>query len=286
MGDVSPNESLTSNGEPAVTSGPSPCLQLRVDAPAPAGNLSGHLALVTGGGSGIGQAIARQMVAAGAEVVVLGRSEDRLAATVDQLGNRCSCVVHDLCQLDDAEPLIDRLINSRGIPSILVNNAGEHLKRDALDTGPADFARIMRTHVDGAFAISNAVARAMLHSDRKDRSILFISSMASLIGIPGVAAYAAAKTAQLGLVRTLAMEWSPHGIRVNSIAPGWIDTSMSRAAFSCDGNRLRKVLDRTPLGRLGMVEEVARAATFLCSSDASFITGAVLPVDGGASIGF
>lgn len=260
--------------------------QVRVDPGRGFSRLSGHIALVTGGGTGIGRAIATHMVSAGAKVIILGRTLEPLEETAEQLGEQCTYVVHDLCELHAADGFVQSLVESLGAPSILVNNAGEHLKLPATETPPEEFSRIMRTHVDGAFSLSRAVAKSMIDSGRKDCSILFISSMASLFGIPGVAAYSAAKTAQLGLVRTLATEWSPQGIRVNCIAPGWIDTSMSQAAFAKDHSRLERVVSRTPMGRLGTTEEVARAATFLVSSEASFISGAVLPVDGGASIGF
>ena len=121
---------------------------------------------------------------------------------------------------------------------------------------------------------------------RKNGTILMILSMASLFGIPQVSAYTAAKSALAGLVRELATELSPHGITVNGIAPGWFDTAMSRNAFADDPKRLEKVLSRTPAGRLGRTEEVAYASVFLSSDAARFITGAILPVDGGASIGF
>ena len=117
-------------------------------------------------------------------------------------------------------------------------------------------------------------------------SIVFIASMASLFGIPGVVAYSASKSASLGLVRTLAVELSPHNVRVNAIAPGWIDTAMSRAAFANDPARAEKILARTPMHRLGTPEDVALAAVYLCSPAANFITGVCLPVDGGISIGF
>ena len=120
----------------------------------------------------------------------------------------------------------------------------------------------------------------------KAGSILFIASMASLFGIPKVVAYSAAKSAYLGMVRAMATELSPHGVRVNAIAPGWIETDMSRAAMKADPEREKKILSRTPMGCFGEPDDVGMAAVYLCSPAAKFITGVVLPVDGGVSIGF
>ena len=121
---------------------------------------------------------------------------------------------------------------------------------------------------------------------RGSGSILFLASMASLFGIPQVVAYSAAKSAYVGMVRALATELSPHGVRVNAIAPGWIETEMTRKAMDGDPERKRKILSRTPMGRFGTAEDVGMAAVYLSSPAARFVTGVVLPVDGGASIGF
>ena len=122
--------------------------------------------------------------------------------------------------------------------------------------------------------------------ERQHGSILYMASMASLFGIPLVVAYAAAKSAMIGMIRTMATELSPHNVRVNAIAPGWIDTAMSRKAFAGDPNRKSKIISRTPMARLGEPEDVGWAAVYLTSPAAKFITGAVMPVDGGVSMGF
>ena len=121
---------------------------------------------------------------------------------------------------------------------------------------------------------------------RKKGSILFIASMASLMGIPGVVAYSTAKSGIVGMVRTLATEWSPAGVRVNAIAPGWIETAMSAKAMAGDPERKRKVLSRTPAGVFGKPEDVGYAAVYLSSPAAAYVTGVVLPVDGGTSMSF
>src|SRR5262249_40584059 len=135
-----------------------------------------------------------------------------------------------------------------------------------------------------AFALTRAAARGMIA--RKSGSILFTTSMAAIFGIPQVSAYTAAKSALGGLVKALATEFSPHGVRVNAIAPGWIDSPMLRGAMAGDPQRAQKVLGRTPMGKFGDAMDIGYAAVYLSSPAASFVTGIMLPVDGGVSIGF
>jgi gluconate 5-dehydrogenase len=165
-----------------------------------------------------------------------------------------------------------------------VNNAGNSLKKPAVETTAAEFELVMRTHVLGSHALTAAAAKGMIKQRRG--SILFTASMASLFGIPLVIAYAAAKSAYVGMVKCYATELSPHGIRVNAIAPGWIDSAMSRKAFAGDPARRERILARTPMARLGEPDDVGWAAVYLSSDAARFVTGVILPVDGGASVGF
>lgn len=246
--------------------------------------LDGVLALITGGGSGLGLAMARCMIAAGARVVLAGRREARLKEAVASLGNQAGYLVYDVTDLAAAPALVERVNREFGPIGILVNNAGVHLKKPAVETTEEEFLQVLTTHVLGAHALSRAVAPAMMA--RGAGSILFIASMASLFGIPKVVAYSAAKSAYVGMVRALATELSPHGVRVNAIAPGWIETDMSRQAMAGDPERERKILSRTPMARFGEPDDVGMAAVYLSSPAARFVTGVVLPVDGGASIGF
>jgi NAD(P)-dependent dehydrogenase (short-subunit alcohol dehydrogenase family) len=247
-------------------------------------SLRGEIALITGGGTGIGRAIAQAMVAAGARVVIVGRRTPELKAAAGELGERASYFVHDVCNLPAAADLVDRVTREVGAPTCLVNNAGTHIKKPATETTPEDFQQLLNTHVVGAHALTRAVVPGMMA--RKHGSILFTASMASIFGIPQVVAYAAAKTAMLGMVRCYAVEFSPHGVRVNAIAPGWIETALSRKSLASDPARESKILARTPQARLGDPEDVGWAAVYLASPAAKFVTGVVLPVDGGVSIGF
>ena len=241
-------------------------------------------ALITGGGTGIGLAVAKAMHAAGARVTLVARREAELAEAVRGLGDRASYVVHDITQFDAAAGLVTRVAREHGPITCLVNNAGKHLKKPAIETTPAELQDVMGTHIFGAHALAKAVIPGMI--DRKHGSVIYMASMASLFGIPLVVAYAAAKSAMIGMIRTMATELSPHNVRVNAIAPGWIDTAMSRKAFAGDPNRRSKIISRTPLARLGDPEDVGWAAVYLTSPAAKFITGAVMPVDGGVSMGF
>jgi gluconate 5-dehydrogenase len=243
--------------------------------------LDGETALITGGGTGIGLAIARCMADAGAKVIIAGRRRQILAEAARSIGAAARFVEHDVNDVKAAPAMISRLGDP---PTILVNNAGIHLKKWAVDTSEDEFMAVMNTHVLGAFALTRALAPKMI--ERKSGSIIFIASMASIFGIPQVIAYAAAKSAHLGLVRSFATELSPHGIRVNAIAPGWIDSDILRGAFKGDPARAQRVLQRTPLQRLGEPSDIGYAAVYLASPAGKFVTGAILPVDGGVSIGF
>jgi len=246
--------------------------------------LVGRVALVTGGGSGLGLAIAASLAEAGASVVIAGRRADMLEEAVARVGvERCRAVAGDVTRAADRRRMVAYAVETFAAPvSILVNNAGIHLKKPAMETTDEEFESVMQTHVNAAFALAREVAAPMRRTGQG--SILFIASMASLMGIPQIVAYTAAKSAILGITRALAAEWSPD-IRVNAITPGWIDTPMLHRAMNADPERRRRVLARTPMQAFGMASDIGSAAVFLSSDAARFITGTALVVDGGASIG-
>ncbi len=246
--------------------------------------LDGETALITGGGTGLGFAMGRCLARAGAKVVLTGRRGAVLKAAAAAIGPRAGFVASDVTRVKDAPKVVAEAESRFGPITILVNNAGIHLKKPALETSEAEFLRVFNTHVLGAHALTRAVLPDMLR--RRHGAIIFVASMASLFGVPNVFAYSAAKSAYLGMVRALAVEVSPAGVRVNAIAPGWIETDMVRQAMAGDPARKRRVLARTPLGQFGEPEDIGAAAVYLCSPAAKFVTGAVLTVDGGISIGF
>jgi len=247
-------------------------------------SLEGEIALVTGGGSGIGLGIATCLAECGARVVLVGRRQDVLENAAKNIGALATFESHDVNNVDQAGSLVKRVSERVGEISILVNNAGVHLKKSAVETTPEEFSAVLQTHLLAAFALSRAVLPSMLQ--RRRGNILFTASMASLFGIPFVSAYSAAKSAYVGLTRSLAAEVSSQGVRVNAIAPGWIESDMMRRALNDDPERSKKILGRTPMNCFGAPEDIGWAAAYLCSPAARFITGVVLPVDGGASIGF
>ncbi|MDP0499792.1 MAG: SDR family oxidoreductase [Verrucomicrobiota bacterium JB022] len=247
-------------------------------------SLVGQRAVITGGGTGIGLAIAQALHAAGAHVILLGRREAELQNAVATMGERAAYACYDVTDFDAAPALAERLEAEYGPVSCLVNNAGIHLKKPAMETSVAEFQRVLDTHLLGAHALTCAFAPRM--AARGEGSVLFTASMASLFGIPKVIAYTAAKSAYVGVVKGLATELSPDGVRVNAIAPGWIETEMSRKALDGDPARKAKILGRTPMNKLGQPEDIGWAAVYLASPAAAFVTGVILPVDGGVSVGF
>lgn len=243
-------------------------------------DLAGQVALITGGATGLGLGMAQCLAAAGARVVLVGRRQAELDRAVAGLGPAAHAVAGDVTRLETLPALVDEAERRAGPVTILVNNAGVHLKKPAVDTTDAEFAAVLQTHVFGAFALTREVGRRMV--ERKSGCVLFTASMAAFIGMPLVVAYSTAKSAYLGLVRSLSTEWGPHGVRVNAIAPGWIASEMLDRALAGDPGRKHRILGRTPLGRFGEPSDIGWAAVYLASPAGKFLSGVVLPVDGGA----
>ena len=241
-------------------------------------------AIVTGGGSGIGLAIAEKFVVHNIRTIIIGRDEKKLNDAQKKLGNLCAPMVGDLSNLPAIPQLVQQIKNQYGQIDILVNNAGINMKKEFTEVTDEEFQRIILTNVTAVFALSREVAKCMIEAG--SGSIINISSMASQYGIPKVIAYTASKSAIEGMTRAMATELSPKGIRINCIAPGFIATDMSAKALNTDPERKNKALGRTPMGYLGDPADVGDAALFLASDAAKYITGVVLPVDGGNSIGF
>ncbi len=240
--------------------------------------------VITGGETGIGKEVARTFLHQGAKIELLGISEPDLIDTQKEFGTACQFQIYDVTETDTTKRMVKNIVERHGRIDVLINNAGIHLKKATDTMTVPEFKKMLDVHVTGAFSITSEILPLM--KAKKSGNILFMASMAALIGLPEVIAYAAAKSAYLGMVRSLATEVSSLGIRVNAIAPGWIDTPLLRKALENDRNREKKILGRTPMGRFGKPKDIADAASFLCSPEAGFITGTILPVDGGASIGF
>lgn len=242
------------------------------------------IAIVTGGGSGLGLAIAKAFTTNNVKTIIVGRDEEKLKAAKAELGDNCFYKVCDLSDLSTIPALIENIITEFGQIDILVNNAGINQKKVFEEVTDEEFQRIITTNVTAVFSISREVVKDMLK--RKNGCIINISSMAAQYGLPKVIAYSASKTAIDGMTRAMAVELSPNGIRVNAIAPGFIYSAMTEKALNSDPERKAKVFNRTPMGHMGQPEDIGAAALYLASDGAKYVTGVVLPVDGGNSIGF
>jgi NAD(P)-dependent dehydrogenase (short-subunit alcohol dehydrogenase family) len=242
------------------------------------------IAIITGGASGIGFAIAKKFVQNNIIVVLIGRDKTRLKLACETLGELADFVGCDLSEISDLPGVVRQIKEKHGRIDILVNNAGTHLKKAIINVTDEEYQKVILTNQTAMFSLTREVTRVM--QEQGAGAILNTSSMASQYGLPNVIAYTASKAAIEGMTRAMAVELAQYHIRVNCLAPGFIKTNMSTLALEKDPERKKKVLARTPLGRLGKPEEVADAALFLVSDAASFITGVVLPVDGGNSIGF
>lgn len=248
-------------------------------------SLEGKNAIVTGGLTGLGLAITRCMTGAGAKVIVLSRAADEAQLeALKEFGDRAAFYRFDVTDTGHTQELVDRIIREQGPISILVNNAGNHCKKNIEEMTVEEYTGVLNVHLVGAFALTKALFPHM--KEQGGGSIIFQASMSSYIGLPQVAGYATAKAGYLGLVHTLAAEGGGWGIRVNAIAPGWIDTPMYHKATDTDQVRLGKILGRIPMKRVGDPMDIGMATVFLASEAARYITGVCLPVDGGALIGF
>lgn len=248
-------------------------------------SLKGQTAVITGGASGLGLAITRCMAEAGARVVVLSSREPKEAAqALAPLGEAVSFIQFDVTNTRETPALADKILKAYGPVSILVNNAGNHCKKPIEEMTVEDYQRVLNLHLVGAFALTKAFVPSMKANGKG--SILFQASMTSYIGQPNICGYATAKAGYLGLVHTLTAECAASHVRVNAIAPGWIDTPMFHKATDNDQPRLDKIMGRIPMKTVGTPEDIGMAAVFLCSDAARYITGVCLPVDGGALIGF
>ncbi len=246
--------------------------------------LEGKTALITGGSRGIGLGIACQYVALGAQVILTGRSEETLSQACARLGPQAAYRVADVDDCRSHDALLEELESTFGPLDILVNNAGRHCKKPSLELTDDEFRQVLETNLVSVFSLSRAAMKRMM--PRGQGSVINISSMSALFGLPEVAAYSSSKTGLLGLTRTLASEYSASGVRVNAIAPGFIESKMFLDIMEKDPARRARILARTPMDRFGKPEDIGHAAAFLASDAASFITGVCLPVDGGNSIGF
>jgi len=241
----------------------------------------GRVALVTGGGTGIGRAIALDMARCGADVVISGRRSEPLektAAEIEALGARALVVLADIREEQQVTDLVDRALDTFGRIDILVNNAGINIRGAVEDLAEADWDAVIDVNLKAPFLCARAVGAGM--RARGWGRVINLGSILSVIAIPGRAPYASAKAGVVNLTRVLALEWATSGVTVNAICPGPFATEMNRQLLN-DPVKYKAFVEKIPMGRWGELHEITGAALFLASDAASFVTGSALFVDGG-----
>lgn len=242
-------------------------------------DLSGRVAIVTGANTGIGQAIALALAAAGADIAAVGRTAaDETVDKVRALGRKAAIVSADLSCIAPVQRVIDETLATLGGLDILINNAGIIRRADSVDFTEADWDAVIDTNLKSVFFLCQAAGRHMLAQG--SGKIVNIASLLSFQGGIRVPSYTASKSGVAGLTRLLANEWAAKGVNVNAIAPGYIATN-NTAALQADETRNRQIQERIPAGRWGEASDIGGAAVFLASPAANYIHGHVLPVDGG-----
>jgi len=248
-------------------------------------DVTGHVALVTGGGSGIGKHFAGALARNGASVLVAGRRRERLEQTAEAIrseGHRAFAVEMDVAREASVVAAIDAAERAAGLIDILINNAGMAGTHSAAETPEHEWDAIVDTNLKGAWLCAREVARRLIAQGKRG-SIINVASILGLVTQKGTAPYSASKAALVHLTRVLASEWVRHGIRVNALAPGYIMTDMAQAFFATP--RGAKVIQLIPQRRVGTVDELTAPMLLLASDASSYMTGAVIPIDGGLSLG-
>jgi NAD(P)-dependent dehydrogenase (short-subunit alcohol dehydrogenase family) len=252
----------------------------------PAIHLDGKVAIVTGASRGIGEAIARSFAAHGAKVVITARkleSVESVAASIRAEGGEALALAAHAGKADQVQALVDQTVAQFGKVDVLVNNAATNPHFGPMLTVDAGaWKKTFEVNLEGYFEAARAVANHLLARNAKG-SIVNVASMVALAGAPLQGVYAMTKAAVVSMTKTLATELGPSGIRVNAIAPGLVETRFAQALITND-DIVKRVVDRTPLGRYAEPSEIAPAALFLASDAASFVTGHTLVVDGGYTV--
>jgi 3-oxoacyl-[acyl-carrier protein] reductase len=242
-------------------------------------SLQGKVALVTGAGRGIGKAIALELARSGADILFTNRNEALAKATqaeIEALGRRCVAVQADVSDPTQVEALVKQGLEALSTVDILVNNAGITKDGLILRMSPEDWREVMAVNLDGMFYVTRAVVRTMVRA-RRGR-IVNLTSVVGFTGNAGQVNYASSKSAVIGFTKSLAKELGGRNITCNAVAPGFIETDMTRALSA---EQQQAILAQVPLGRMGTTEEIAKAVRFLVSDDAAYISGTVLHVNGG-----
>ena len=245
-------------------------------------DLTGKVAVVTGGGSGLGEVAAGALAEAGASLVLCGRKRenlDKVASEIESAGGRALPVVTDVTKRDDVERMAAEAHSAFGRVDILVNNAGINIVKPFLKLNEAEWDAVMDTNLKGCFYCCQALGKGMV--ERKSGSVINIVSVFGLTGFMNLTPYIASKGAIVQLTRGLAVEWARHNVRVNAIAPSYMRTGMAKRDIESDDKILQFNISKIPMRRGGEPGELAGAVIFLASEASSFVTGQTLAVDGG-----
>jgi len=248
-------------------------------------DLTGRVAIVTGGNGGIGLGMARGMAEAGATIVIAGRNREKSAGAVQAIeaaGGKAIAVEVDVLKPDSCRAMVETAVERFGRLDILVNNAGTNIRKQPQDYALEEWHLVLETNLTSAFVSAQAAYPAMKKAG--GGKIVNIGSMMSIFGASFAAPYASSKGGIVQLTKALAAAWAKDNIQVNAVLPGWIDTDLTRQARKDVDGLHQKVLDRTPAGRWGLPEDHAGVAVFLASAASDFVTGTAIPIDGGFSI--
>jgi NAD(P)-dependent dehydrogenase (short-subunit alcohol dehydrogenase family) len=244
-------------------------------------SLQGKIAVVTGGGRGLGKGMAVGLAGAGAEVALVSRTEKELKETVAEIrakGGKADAYPADISKLNQIPDLVQAIHKKKGRIDILVNNAGFIIRKMALDYSPEDWERQLDVNLKAAFFMAQAVAKFMKEQD--GGKIINTLSLTSFIGLQNAPGYGISRGGLLSMTRTLAMEWAKYHIHVNAVAPGYFKTNQTAPLFA-DEKRVEWMLSRIPLARAGVPDDLAGVAIFLASPASDYMTGQAIVVDGG-----
>jgi 2-deoxy-D-gluconate 3-dehydrogenase len=244
--------------------------------------MEGKVSIVTGGGRGIGLGIARALAGAGSDLLLVSRTEAQLAAAAGDItrdfGRRVEIFAGDLTRIETCPVIVQRAIDCFGRLDVLINNAGSNIRSPFLEVSEADYDSVMQIQLKSAYFMAQAAAREMVKAGRG--KIVNLTSLTSKLAIPNISVYGAAKGGIFSMTKALAVELAAHNINVNAVAPGYVRTYMTEAAFR-DKERCDWMLSRIPLGRFGTPEDIGNTALFLACPASDYLTGEVIFVDGG-----
>lgn len=244
-------------------------------------SLTGKVAIVIGASRGLGRGMARALAEAGADLAIVARTSsslEALAEDVKELGRRCLVLPSDVSKRSEMQVVVNRVIQAFGKIDILVNSQGTQVRKPAFEMTEQDWDGLMSVNLKSVFFFCQAVGREMARQGKG--KIINVASLTSVIGLPNTSIYGASKGGVAQLTKALAVEWAPHHINVNAVLPGYYKTALTEDLFK-DEDKAKWVLSRIPLGRTGLPEDLTGTVVFLSSEASDYITGQIIPVDGG-----